>query len=317
VTPDLPDLTISGSGALESDAALPPAIKQYLDDMEHVTMPEPDKIAPTDRRAHRVRPGATRGRPRKPRVAPTPPTAETPVTEAPGIVQAPELVKSEVDQVTEGLATTYGTIGTMIMFLNEYDGFIIINNSENMARSVVAACHPYPAAWRVLKLVAQGNTWTVLALAHIGPAVAIMANHGMVNKSVTTAFRQAPIPEKSEDGGSQPFAQGPYSYPGTALDQEQMTAQQQQELAAYIAAMAVQQGQMTAQQEAAMYASPPVDYGNAGDNGAVGMDSAGGLGDQSTASVRAAFTAAQIDRIREESLRKTQEQMQNGQSYGL
>lgn len=270
---------------------------------------QPDKIVPQEKRSHHAgaRP-AQRGRPRKANSAPRP--------DDPGIVQAPQVVKSELDMLTEGLATLYGTVGTLVMFGNEYDGMVIIQNAENMSRSVVAACQPYPSAWRVLKLVVQGNVWSVLLLAHLGPTLAIMANHGMINKKAAQAFRQAPIPEQAPPS-TQGEATGPYSYPGTPTGEGEMNAQQQQELAQYIAAMAIQQGQQTAQQQAAQYGPPPIDYGNAGDNGAVGMDSVSGLGDQTTAATRALFTAAQIDKIREESLRKSQEIAQNGQTSGL
>lgn len=267
-----------------------------------------DPIKPVEKRSHHAgtRP-AQRGRPRKANSPPRP--------EDPGIVQAPQVVKSELDTLTEGLATLYGTVGTLVMFGNEYDGMVIIQNAENMSRSVVAACQPYPSAWRVLKLVVQGNVWSVLLLAHLGPTLAIMANHGMINKRAAQAFRQAPIPEQAQPS-AQGEAPGPYSYPGPPQTEGEMSAQQQQDLAQYIAAMAIQQGQQTAQQQAAQYAPPPVEYGNAGDNGAVGMDSVGGLGDQNTAALRALFTASQIDKIREESLRKSQELPQNGQTFG-
>jgi hypothetical protein len=279
---------------------------------------QPDKITPLEKRIHKRGQGTGRppGRPRtRVRRAPQPPTAETPVTDAPGIVQAPQVVKSEVDTVTEGLATLYGTLGTFAMFGNQYDGFVIINNSENMARSVVAACHPYPQAWKVLQRVVQGNVWSVLVLAHLGPALAIMANHGMVSRQVATAFRQAMPPDNA---ASQPVQdEGPYTYAGGQVPQQEMDAQQQQELAQYLAALSIQQGQQTAQQQAAMYAPPPVDFGNAGQNGAVGMDSISGLGDQDAAMARALFSASQIDKIRQESIRKTQEMQATGQANGL
>jgi hypothetical protein len=282
--------------------------------MAEAGTPQPDKVVPLEKRTRtRSRTSGGASRTRRARSTSQATRADT----EPGIIQAPEIVKSELDTITEGLATLYGTLGTFVMFGDEYDGFTIISNAENMAKSVVAACRPYPQAWKILRMVVQGNVWSVLVLAHLGPTVAIMANHGMINKSVAAAFRQAPIPEKQQQQTTNQEAPGPYTYPGSEIDMSQMSAQEQQDLQAYIAAMAVQMGQQTAQQEAAMYAPPPVDWGDAGQNGAVGMDSVGGLGDRDVAAVRASFSAEQINRIREESIRKTLEQTQTGQMNGL
>ena len=284
------------------------------------TESQPDRIVPLEKRTHHApRPGS--GRTSRPRGRPRTriPVAEDAGTpEKPGIVQAPEVYKSELDTVTEGLIGLYGTLGVFTMFVNPYDGTTIISNAENMAKSVIAACHPYPQAWKVLKIVVQGNVWTTLVLAHMGPALAIMANHKLVPASAVNAFRQASLPVEPMAGGQEQA--GPYSYPGQVppqMAQQEMDAQQQQELAQWLAQMAIQQGQQTAQQQAAMFAPSPVSFGNAGNNGAVGMDSVGGLGDVDTANQRAAFTSQQINKIREESLRKTAESQRTGQTNGL
>lgn len=278
-----------------------------------------DAIKPVEKRRHAATGRRPTGRPRKTAIRkPDVPEGVENVPEQPGLIDVPPVVKSEVQQVTDDLTTLYGTLGTFVMFANQYDGFVILQNSENMAKSVVAVCHQYESAWRVLKLVTQGNVWSVLVLAHLGPALAIMSNHGMVSNKVAGAFNQATPPAR-EVPSMASEAPGPYTYPGGQAPQAQPQEQQMtpELMQALVEAMA-QQGQMTPQQEQALYAPPPVDYGNAGaGNGAVGMDSAGGLGDQDAAMQRALFSAQQINAIREESIRKTQEMRQSGKSNGL
>lgn len=187
------------------------------------------------------------------------------------------------NQITDAVATLYATIGTGIAFLNPYDGMVILLRADAMAKALVAACKPYPEAYRWLQVLARGNVWTVLFMAHIGPVAAIAANHGILPREAPTRFGLPEAPERSE----------PEYTP------EQMAAAAEydrQDAAARAAYMAAGSSPVMASE---------ADIANLRGQVAAAMAANGAnmpLGDMDAVAVRAAFTADQVDRIRQEAI---------------
>lgn len=192
--------------------------------------------------------------------------------------------------LTTSVIALYGLVGTGLAFVNQYDGLVVLDRSETMAQSLIAACKPYPQAMRVLRLLAKGNVWTVLLMAHLPPIVAIAANHGILAREAPTKFG-LPTPPPRRSAQEQGEQMGAPMSPAEAAHYAQA---EQDQMAAYVR-----------EQVAAGVAN----NGSNG-NGHIPMP----LGDTEAGAVRAAFTAEQIDGIRAESIRRALEMQQQAQA---
>ena len=198
------------------------------------------------------------------------PIADTPPVEKRKRGRAPRM---DMDaKIIEGMTALYGSVGMLWMLANQYDGVVILECSEKMARADLEACKQNAEAYRILKMIAVGNIWTVLLMAHVAPIVGILANHGVVSRNVPEKLGLPRPPE-------------PEPKPEPQAGSDEWIAQQREE--GYY------------QQQAAQ----AMNEAGVGQVGSMAGGLGGPIGDASTVAAQRTFTAEQIASIREQALR--------------
>ena len=91
----------------------------------------------------------------------------------------PEMGKSKPDTVLilEALKQSYALVGTITVAFSPADGFLIVQNAEEMAESWRMILDNDAKLRKRMKSLIQGSGWGTVITAHLPIAIAILNNH--------------------------------------------------------------------------------------------------------------------------------------------
>jgi hypothetical protein len=112
--------------------------------------------------------------------------------------------KSSLTKLGKSLKETYETIGGMVLLFDAPCGTAVIENAENMARSLDVLAQNNPKVKEALLKLTEASGWGQVIVAHAPVMLAVYAHHGPQVQAMFKGEKQ----ETSE------YSQPPREHPG-------------------------------------------------------------------------------------------------------
>jgi hypothetical protein len=117
-------------------------------------------------------------------------TPKSPPTGDPG--------KKTLTKLGKSLKETYETVGGMVLLFDMQCGTAVIENAENMARSLDTLAQNNPKVKEVLLKLTEASGWGQVLVAHAPVLLAVYAHHGGQVQSLFTGNKPEPTPEYTQ-----------------------------------------------------------------------------------------------------------------------
>jgi hypothetical protein len=114
--------------------------------------------------------------------------------------------KKPLTKLGKSLKETYETVGGMVLLFDMPCGTAVIENAENMARSLDTLAQNNPKVKEALLKLTEASGWGQVIVAHAPVMLAVYAHHGGQVQNMF-AGKKEPTPEYS-----QPSRQAPQNY---------------------------------------------------------------------------------------------------------
>lgn len=95
---------------------------------------------------------------------------------------------SKLGALEANLKSNFSTIGTMVFMVNQFDGQVILERSEDLAKSLVAVAEQNPKVRQALENMMTASAWSQVVMVGASIAIPIAANHGLLPSAVMNTF---------------------------------------------------------------------------------------------------------------------------------
>jgi len=93
------------------------------------------------------------------------------------------------------LTDLFTTMGTMLILVDDYDGTVVVENAERLAKQLDEIAKNNPGVQAALERLVSGSQWGGVVATFGAVAVPIAARHGLIPQMTPALFRQTPPPE--------------------------------------------------------------------------------------------------------------------------